>query len=189
MAVLDKIRDFWSYFPFLRTRQRQTPFVLPSCAQEAGEFAETFLIRPLTLSQIDELWQLDKRCFVNGEAYSRQTLEYLLGEPNNISFRAVLTSGAMIGFVIAMLEEDGTGHITTIGVAPEFRRRGIARRLLQKAEDAFRRRSVALMRLEVRAVNTGAQQLYQRAGYTTVQRLARYYSNGGDGLLMVKSIN
>jgi ribosomal protein S18 acetylase RimI-like enzyme len=46
-----------------------------------------------------------------------------------------------------------------------------------------------MVRLEVRSVNVGAQQLYLNLGYTVTQRLPRYYSNGGDGLLMVKSLD
>jgi [ribosomal protein S18]-alanine N-acetyltransferase len=190
MAVLNKWR-FWDLFSFARAERRKridVPFVQPAPLENAREFADEFLIKPLTLAQLDELWHLDKRCFVNGEAYSRETLEYLLGEPNNLSYRAVLPSGSMAGFVISMHEEDGTGHITTIGVAPEHRRRGLGYSLIVKAENAYRQRGVRLMRLEVRTVNTGAQELYVRAGYSVTQRLPRYYSNGGDGLMMVKSL-
>ncbi len=192
MAVLDKLRDFWDFFPFARaTKQPETlrvPFVSPLPSATELEFDNVYQLYPLTLSYLDELWQLDKRCFVNGEAYSRATLDYLLSEPNGLSYRAVLPNGAMVGFIITMLEKDGTGHITTIGVAPEHRRHGLAHRLLQKAENAYLQRDVRLMRLEVRTSNTGAQELYARAGYVVMQRLARYYANGGDGLLMIKSL-
>jgi ribosomal protein S18 acetylase RimI-like enzyme len=59
---------------------------------------------------------------------------------------------------------------------------------MEKVEDGFRRRDVRIVRLEVRSINTGAQQLYSNLGYTVTQRLPRYYSNGGDGLLMIKSL-
>ena len=36
---------------------------------------ERYDIRPLTISQLDECWRLDQRCFVDGEAYSRDTFE------------------------------------------------------------------------------------------------------------------
>lgn len=188
MAVLNKWRGFWWFLPFARAERRETVAVPYIPSENAQDFADDYTLHPLTLSQLDELWHLDKRCFVNGEAYSRETLEYLLGEPNNLSYRAVLPNGAMVGFVISMLEKDGTGHITTIGVAPEHRRRGLAHCLLVKTENAFRQRGISTMRLEVRTANTGAQQLYLAAGYAITQRLSRYYANGGDGLMMVKSI-
>ena len=145
-------------------------------------------IRPLTITHLDECWRLDQRCFVDGEAYGRETFEYLLTAPEAISYRALTTEGVMVGFIVGLIEPDHTGHITTVGVAPEHRRRGIAYRLMEKIEEGFRRRNVRTVRLEVRSINTGAQQLYINIGYIVTQRLPRYYSNGGDGLLMLKSL-
>jgi ribosomal protein S18 acetylase RimI-like enzyme len=95
----------------------------------------------------------------------------------------------MVGFVIGLIEPDHTGHVTTVGVAPEHRRRNIAKRLMTQVEDGFRRRNVRLVRLEVRSLNVAAQKLYENLGYTITQKLPKYYSNGGDGLLMVKSLD
>ena len=145
-------------------------------------------VRPLTVAQLDECWRLDLRCFVDGEAYSRETFEYLLTSPESVSYRAVTPDGTMVGFIVGIVEPDQTGHVTTLGVAPEHRRRGIARRMLLKVEEGFRRRGVRITRLEVRSVNTGAQDLYLKLGFAVTQRLPRYYSNGGDGLLMIKSL-
>ena len=145
-------------------------------------------VRPLTVAQLDECWRLDQRCFIDGEAYSRETFEYLLTSPDSVSYRAVTPDGAMVGFIVGLVEPDATGHITTLGVAPEHRRRRVAERMLTKVEEAFRRRGLRTARLEVRSVNAGAQDLYRKLGYAVTQRLPRYYSNGGDGLLMIKSL-
>lgn len=149
---------------------------------------ERYDIRPLTVTQLDECWRLDQRCFVDGEAYSRDTFEYLLTSPEAVAYRAVTADGVMVGFVVGIVEPDRTGHITTIGVAPEHRRRRIAERMLLKVEDGFRRRQISTVRLEVRSINTSAQDLYRKLGYDVTQRLPRYYSNGGDGLLMIKPL-
>ncbi len=146
-------------------------------------------VRPMTVAHLEECWRLDQRCFVDGEAYSRETFEYLLTSPDSVSYRAVTHDGIMVGFIVGLIEPQATGHITTVGVAPEHRRRHIANRMLEKVEDGFRRYNVRTVRLEVRSVNTGAQQLYRNLGYIVTQRLPRYYSNGGDGLLMVKSLD
>ena len=111
-------------------------------------------IRPLTISQLDECWRLDQRCFIDGEAYSRETFDYLLTAPESVSYRAVTAGGVMVGFVIGLVEPDHTGHVTTVGVAPEHRRRNLAKRLMGQVEDGFRKRNVRLVRLEVRALNT-----------------------------------
>ena len=74
-------------------------------------------------------------------------------------------------------------------IAPEHRRRRLASCLLERVEDGFRRRHARIARLEVRATNVPAQKLYLSLGYTVTQRLPKYYSNGGDGLLMVKPLD
>jgi ribosomal protein S18 acetylase RimI-like enzyme len=184
MAVLKKIRS--RLFPPPGAGSESAP---GPGDQETQPDESRYDVRPLTVAQLDECWRLDQRCFVDGEAYSRETFEYLLTSPDSVSYRAVTTDGLMVGFIVGIIEPDATGHVTTLGVAPEHRRRGIARRMLIKVEDGFRRRRVTISRLEVRSVNTGAQDLYRELGYAVTQRLPRYYSNGGDGLLMIKALD
>ena len=191
MAVLKKIRS-----RLFAARMTEPAGGEGAAARPVGGFAPDarggsearYDVRPLTVSHLDECWRLDQRCFVDGEAYSRETFEYLLTSPESVSYRAVTPDGVMVGFIVGLVEPDRTGHVTTLGVAPEHRRRGIAGRMLAKVEEGFRRRDVSTVRLEVRSVNTGAQQLYRNLGYTVTQRLPRYYSNGGDGLMMIKPI-
>jgi ribosomal-protein-alanine acetyltransferase len=185
MAVLKKIRSRW----WSQSEESAEPMVeYDSLAAPSSIIEVRYDVRPLTVAQLDECWRLDQRCFVDGEAYSRDTFEYLLTAPESVSYRAVTHGGQMVGFIIGLVEPDHTGHVTTVGVAPEHRRRGLAHRLMGKAEDGFRRRDVRIVRLEVRSINTGAQQLYSNLGYSVTQRLPRYYSNGGDGLLMIKPL-
>jgi ribosomal-protein-alanine acetyltransferase len=183
MAVLKKFKSRWwsqSDVP-LDTEKKEKP--------ATPAWGMRYDIRPMTISQLDEVWRLDQRCFIDGEAYSRETFDYLLTAPEAISYRAVTTGGVMVGFVIGLVEPDHTGHVTTVGVSPEHRRRSLAKRLMSQVEDGFRKRNVRLVRLEVRALNTPAQKLYESLGYSITQRLPKYYSNGGDGLLMLKSLD
>jgi ribosomal-protein-alanine acetyltransferase len=184
MAVLKKIRSRW--WSQSETAADYEP-IHDSPIMAAGD--PRYDIRPLSISQLDECWRLDQRCFVDGEAYSRDTFEYLLTAPEAVAYRVVAANGSMVGFVIGLIEPDHTGHITTVGVAPDHRRRHLAKRLMSKVEDGFRKRDVRIVRLEVRSLNTSAQRLYLSLGYTVTQRLPKYYSNGGDGLLMVKSLS
>ena len=45
-----------------------------------------------------------------------------------------------------------------------------------------------LIVLELRVSNVGAKGLYKEAGYSLVNRLRKYYSDGEDCFLMVKSL-
>ena len=185
MAVLKKIRSRW-----LSPSAEESAEKLPKRNESVLSLAKDtrYDVRPLSVSQLDECWRLDQRCFVDGEAYSRDTFEYLLTAPEAVSYRVVTQNGAMVGFVIGLIEPDHTGHITTVGIAPDHRRRHLAKRLMIRVEEGFRRRNVRMVRLEVRSLNISAQELYLSLGYTVTQRLPKYYSNGGDGLLMVKSL-
>jgi ribosomal-protein-alanine N-acetyltransferase len=186
MAVLKKLRSRLFSSGSAGGEGESVPRAEARGARAAAE--ARYDVRPLTAAHLDECWRLDQRCFIDGEAYSRDTFEYLLTSPDSVSYRAVMPDGTMVGFIVGIIEPDATGHITTLGVAPEHRRRGIANRMLQKVEEGFRRREVRIARLEVRSVNTGAQDLYLKLGFNVTQRLPRYYSNGGDGLLMIKSL-
>ena len=146
------------------------------------------LMRPLALSDLNELYQLDMRCFIDGEAYERETFRFLLNNPKAISRQIRSDYEEMAAFGIGVIGENGIGHITTVGVAPEYRRRGLARLILHEIERSFAARSVATIRLEVRINNQAAQQLYEQIGYVIIQRMGKYYSNGDDGYLMVKSL-
>ncbi len=182
MAVLKKIRSRWwspSTADYSVEQDRPVP----------ASLGMRYDIRPLTISHLDECWRLDQRCFVDGEAYSRETFEYLLTAPEAVAYRATTSGGAMVGFVVRLVEPDHTGHITTVGVSPEHRRRQLAKRLMAEVEKGFRQRQVRIVRLEVRSLNIPAQKLYERLGYSVTQRLPKYYSNGGDGLLMLKSLD
>ena len=146
-------------------------------------------LRQLLLSDLNELWQLDMRCFVDGEAYERETFRYLLSNPDAIARQIRSEYDEMSAFAIGVIEQDGVGHITTVGVAPEYRRRGLARLILQEIERSFIARGVTTVRWKFRTpLNVAAQKLYENLGYATVQRMNQYYSNGDDGYLMVKSL-
>lgn len=175
MAVLQKIREFFIH------PQIDAEVIIP--APES-----VYEIRTLTIKDLKEVWKLNQRCFKQGENYPRYTLSYLLNEPNTLSYCTISSKKEITGFIFITATTEGTGHITTIGVAPEHRRRGLARRMLIHAEGALQKRAINTICLEVRASNFSAQNLYHELNYAVVQRLPGYYSNGEDGLLMIKSL-
>lgn len=177
MAVLQKIRDF--FIPAPAHVEPEIIVQAPMC---------NYTIRPLTDKQLKEVLLLNQRCFRKGENYTKQTFSYLLSEPNNLSYRTVTPNGEIVGFVFITVTNEGTGHITTIGIAPEHRRRGLAQKLLLHAEEALMKREINTIFLEVRVDNMPAQNLYRQLGYAVVQRLPKYYNSVDDGFLMVKSL-
>lgn len=176
MAVLESIRNF-----FVPPGMSEPERIVP--AEQT-----TYEIRPLTMAQLPDVLRLNIRCFPNGDNYTKHTFEYLLREPRTLSYRVITPTEELVGFAFVMVNDNNAAHLTTIGVAPEHRERGIAKRMLAHIEDSLRAKEIGTIMLEVRVANEAAQNLYRKLGYTVVQRIARYYNNGEDCFLMMKPV-
>jgi ribosomal-protein-alanine N-acetyltransferase len=73
--------------------------------------------------------------------------------------------------------------IATVGVAPEYRRQGIALALLRACESRIKQPRI---RLCVRPSNQAAIRLYQEEGYLAMDTWQKYYSDGENALVMEK---
>jgi ribosomal-protein-alanine N-acetyltransferase len=75
-------------------------------------------------------------------------------------------------------------HVSTIAVAPRWRRKGLAQLLLAE----LLKRGIALgarkATLEVRVSNVAAQKLYQKYGFRIVSKQKRYYADNEDAYIM-----
>jgi ribosomal-protein-alanine N-acetyltransferase len=95
--------------------------------------------------------------------------------------------GAVLGFAIAWLVHDEL-HVLNVAVAPEARRRGVARALLAEVEERARGQGARVAMLEVRRSNGPAIALYRAAGYREVAVRPRYYPDGEDARVMDKAL-
>ncbi|ETV94893.1 N-alpha-acetyltransferase 20, NatB catalytic subunit [Aphanomyces invadans] len=94
-------------------------------------------------------------------------------------------NGTMMGYVMGKAEGKGEnwhGHVTAVTVAPEFRRLGLAKNLMDYLENV----SVELydgyfVDLFVRVSNTLAIGMYEKFGYSVYRRVLGYYSGDDDG--------
>jgi ribosomal-protein-alanine N-acetyltransferase len=96
----------------------------------------------------------------------------------------VVEDGRMIGFAAGDPHpSEGVSWIATIGVTPEYRRRGIGRDLLRACESRLK---TPRLRLSVRASNEGAIRLYKDEGYERVEIWQNYYRDGEAAIVMEK---
>ncbi len=88
------------------------------------------------------------------------------------------------GFAIARCGLD-EWEIENVVVAPEHRRRGIARDLVQKILRDAHDSGVPSVLLEVRQSNTAARQLYEGLGFAGVGRRRAYYREPAEDALLL----
>ena len=95
--------------------------------------------------------------------------------------------GHVVGMIVAWLFVD-EAHIATLATHPDFRRQGIAQKLLiHTLRYTFDEGAVSSF-LEVRESNLAAQEMYRKFGYEDTGRRKRYYKdNDEDAILMTLS--
>jgi ribosomal-protein-alanine N-acetyltransferase len=96
--------------------------------------------------------------------------------------------GPIAGFAVVWLVHDEL-HVLNVAVAPEARRSGVARRILDRVEGRAREQGARVSMLEVRRSNQPAIALYRSLGYREVGVRPGYYAEDGeDALVMDKAL-
>ena len=143
-------------------------------------------------SDLEGLDALEREIFksrvFSGHLLARASFRRLLVSPNATFIIAAARADALAGYVLVLYRSKSrAARIYSIGVAAQFRRRGLARRLVTAAENDAVHRGRNAMRLEVRADSRGTIALYQAAGYRCLGRAPAYYGHV-DALRLEKAL-
>ncbi len=95
-------------------------------------------------------------------------------------------TGHVRGYTVVRFYEEAV-HLLNLAVAPECRRQGWGRKLLEDVVQMAQKQGLRWVVLEVRISNQPAQRLYEAFGFRRVQRLPAYYGNE-DGWLYVYEV-
>ena len=129
-------------------------------------------IVPMNADHLEELERLERICF------SRPWSKRMLGEELENQCAAFLVAedekGAVLGYagLLVMLDE---GYITNVAVFPEYRRLGVAAKIIDVYMNFAKANDLAFLTLEVRPSNEAAIALYRRFGFEEVGRRKNYY--------------
>lgn len=144
--------------------------------------AEPFRIRPASAEDAAELAELERRCF--SDPWSAEAFRATLDTPGGAGFVAEGGRG-LAGYVLS-LNAGRVAEVLNVAVAPDARRRGLARRLLACAVAALEAEGVREMFLEVRESNAAALRLYEGAGFGRIGRRKGYYRRPAEDALVLR---
>lgn len=127
------------------------------------------------------------------EHYSDYFYESLLAEIPE-AFIVAEISGNLVGYIMCKTEYGFSnfkklgfvkkGHVVSVAVLDEFRKRGIGKALVEESVNGVKIKKCDEFYLEVRCSNTDAVRLYEKLGFVIRQQLHAYYRDGEDAYLM-----
>jgi ribosomal-protein-alanine N-acetyltransferase len=107
-------------------------------------------------------------------------------------------NGAIVGYIMCRIEVGlasfglggliRKGHVVSIAVLPQGRRKGVAQALMTTAMKGMVYYKAKLAYLEVRVTNGPGVALYKKLGFEVSKTLKGYYSDGEDAYVMTKKL-
>lgn len=143
-------------------------------------------VTEMTERNLDAVLGIENLSFAS--PWSKNSFLYELQENKRAVYLAASEEERIIGYIgmWVILDE---GHITNLAVHPDYRRHGVAWRLIETLTVTAADRGLARLTLEVRRTNFTAQQLYLKAGFVSAGVRPRYYrDNDEDALIMWKTL-
>ena len=135
-------------------------------------------------ADLDEVLAIERVSFVT--PWTRAAFCYEI-EQNKVARCTVMRAGERVVGYVCLWEIGHEIHITNLAVHPEWRRRGVGKRLLALTMAEGGGRGVTLAFLEVRPSNTHALRLYESLGFQVIGRRTGYYFDTGEDALVMEA--
>ena len=118
-------------------------------------------------------------------AYALRHMRVLVAEESGKAGGQGGAPPVIVGYVLALIMAD-EGEIADVAVAPESRRRGVARALLDQMILDMGAEGVRALYLEVRESNVAARGLYRSMNFEQVGRRREYYQHPSEDALLLR---
>ena len=126
-------------------------------------------IEKFALQYLDDVANIERICFAH--PWSKQDLKNQL-DLDTSHFLVAVEDGRAVGYMGLQIFS-GEGYVTNVAVLPQYRQRGIAKALIDKALQ----NDMCFITLEVRESNTPAIRLYEKAGFKNVGTRPNFYTD------------
>ncbi|MGH7863416.1 MAG: ribosomal protein S18-alanine N-acetyltransferase [Candidatus Binataceae bacterium] len=141
-------------------------------------------VRTATEGDLPEILEIEHLAFPT--PWSLKSFRHELSLPFSrltVAARRGLARDEIAGFLCRWIIEDEC-HVLNVAVHPDFRREGIASRLLTEAINEASGQSARFVTLEVRRSNLPARHLYRKFSFEERRLRRHYYGPGEDAIVM-----
>ena len=156
---------------------------------------QTFNLRKFTPDDLQSVIQINRLClpenymdFFFMDLHQRFPETFIVAEED----------GKIVGYIMCRIEVGlasfglgglmRKGHVVSIAVMPQGRRKGVAQALMAEAMEGMRRYNAKQIYLEVRVTNGQGVALYKKLGFEVSRTIHGYYSDGEDAYVMSKKL-
>jgi ribosomal-protein-alanine N-acetyltransferase len=156
---------------------------------------QTFKLRKFTPDDLPSVMQINQVCLPENytdfffiDLHQRFPETFIVAEED----------GKIVGYIMCRVEVGlasfglggliRKGHVVSIAVLPQGRRKGVAQALMTAAMDGMRRYNGKQIFLEVRVTNGAGVALYKKLGLEIARTIHGYYSDGEDAYVMTKKL-
>jgi ribosomal-protein-alanine N-acetyltransferase len=143
-------------------------------------------LRDYRPGDVEAMYALDVVCFEPVYRFTKRAMRRFAEATGAVTVIADAAS-ELAGFTIAQME-GRVGYVVTLDVAPAWRRRGLARRLMDEAENRIAASGGLAMELHVFTGNLSAIRFYETIGYTRIGLAENFYARGMDALVYSKKL-
>jgi ribosomal-protein-alanine N-acetyltransferase len=156
---------------------------------------QTFKLRKFKPDDLQSVMQINRVCLPENymdfffiDLYQRFPETFIVAEENE----------KIVGYIMCRIEVGlasiglggliRKGHVVSIAVLPQGRRKGVAKALMISALKGMLCYKAKLCYLEVRVTNDPGVSLYRKLGFEVSRTLKGYYSDGEDAYVMTKKL-
>ncbi len=143
-------------------------------------------IREMTSEDVDRICEMEKQIFP--DPWARAAFEEQLDLDGWGTLVAEL-DGGIVGYACYMMVANES-HLTNIAVDPAWRRKSVAKALLDRILQTVIANECDILLLEVRLSNAEARAFYEKHGFKQLYRRPNYYRRPvEDAIVMVRHLD
>ena len=131
-------------------------------------------ILPMTEEHIEQVLQVEEACF--SIPWTREDFQREMKENKMAIYRIAVLDDKIVGYA-GMWHVVTEGHITNVAVLEQYRRRGVAKALMEEIINIAQQKQMIGITLEVRISNIAAQKLYTKSCFRPEGFRKNYYQD------------